>query len=417
MKLYKLLFLLLFLLSASVAFGQSSAELKRKKEALQREIDLLQKNANKVANNKRLTLSQINALNAKIRLMQNKIGVINSEMKNLDNQIHENTNTVQNLKGQLGQLKKEYASMIRFAQRNRSSYDKMMFIFAARDFNQAYMRIKYLQQFGQYRKKQADYIQGKQKDLNYKIVILDKNLKEKSSLLHEQENEKNKLGKNKNEQSRVLNKFSKEERQYKQDISERKKLQVQLDRNIRAAISREIEIARKKAEEEERLAAASAKADNKPAPVAKAKTTAGYLTATPEAAKLSTAFESNRGSLPWPVATGSITERFGKHMEGQASYVNDGVNIETAENSPVRAVFNGKVTTVMDQFGKYFVLIQHGQYFTVYQNLKSVTVAKGEEVSTKQTIGTVANSEGTPQLQFQIRRGMVAQNPEAWIAK
>jgi len=132
---------------------------------------------------------------------------------------------------------------------------------------------------------------------------------------------------------------------------------------------------------------------------------------------LSTAFESNRGSLPWPVATGSITERFGKHMEGQASYVNDGVNIETAENSPVRAVFNGKVTTVMDQFGKYFVLIQHGQYFTVYQNLKSVTVAKGEEVSTKQTIGTVANSEGTPQLQFQIRRGMVAQNPEAWIAK
>lgn len=417
MKLFKLLFLVLFLLSASVVFGQSSAELKRKKEALQREIDLLQKNANQVANNKKMTLSQINALNAKIRLMQNKIGVINSEIKNLDNQIHENTNTVQNLKGQLAQLKKEYASMIRFAQRNRSSYDKMMFIFASRDFNQAYMRIKYLQQFGQYRKKQADYIQGKQKDLRTKIVILDKNLKEKSSLLHEQENEKNKLGKNKTEQSRVLNKFTKEERKYRQDITERKKLQVQLDRNIRAAIAREIEAAKKKAEEEDRLAAASAKADNKPAPAATAKTTAGYLTATPEAAKLSTAFESNRGSLPWPVAVGSIIEQFGKHMEGQASYVNDGVNIETAENSPVRAVFNGKVTTVMDQFGKYFVLIQHGQYFTVYQNLKTVTVAKGDVVTTKQTIGTVANSEGTPQLQFQIRRGMVAQNPEAWIAK
>ena len=408
---------MLFLLSASVAVAQSSAELKRKKEALQREIDLLQRNANKVAKDKRLTLSQINALNAKIRLRQNKIGVINSEIKNLDNQIHENTNTVHSLRSQLGQLKKEYANMIRFAQRNRSSYDKMMFIFAARDFNQAYMRVKYLQQFGQYRKKQADYIQGKQKDLNHKIVILDKNLKEKSGLLQEQENERNKLGKNKTEQSRVLSKFSKEERKYKQDIAARKKLQVQLDRNIRAAIAREIEIARKKAEEEERLAAASAKADNKPAPVAKEKTTASYLTATPEAAKLSTAFENNRGSLPWPVATGSIIERFGKHMEGQASYVNDGVNIETAENSPVRAVFNGKVTTVMDQYGKYFVLVQHGQYFTVYQNLKSVTVSKGDQVSTKQTIGTVATSEGTPQLQFQIRRGMVAQNPEAWIAK
>ena len=417
MKLYKLLFLLSFLLYASVVVAQSSAELKRKKEALQREIDLLQRNANKVAKDKRLTLSQINALNAKIRLRQNKIGVINSEIKNLDNQIHENTNTVHSLRSQLGQLKKEYANMIRFAQRNRSSYDKMMFIFAARDFNQAYMRVKYLQQFGQYRKKQADYIQGKQKDLNHKIVILDRNLKEKSNLLHEQENEKNKLGKNKSEQSRVLSKFSKEEKKYRQDIAARKKLQVQLDRNIRAAIAREIEIARKKAEEEERLAAASAKADNKPAPAVKEKSTASYLTATPEAAKLSTAFENNRGSLPWPVATGSIIERFGKHMEGQASYMNDGVNIETAENSPVRAVFNGKVTTVMDQYGKYFVLVQHGQYFTVYQNLKSVSVAKGDQVSTKQTIGIVANSEGTPQLQFQIRRGMVAQNPEAWIAK
>ncbi|RZK66513.1 MAG: peptidase M23, partial [Pedobacter sp.] len=187
--------------------------------------------------------------------------------------------------------------------------------------------------------------------------------------------------------------------------------------NIRNAIAREIEIERKKAEAEERLAAANAAADNKPAPATKARSNAGYLNATPEAAKLSNAFESNRGSLPWPVAAGSITERFGNHMEGQASYTNDGVNIETAEGATVRAVFNGKVTTIRNQFGKYFVLIKHGEYFTVYQNLKSVSVAQGDEVTTKQTIGTVADNEGTPQLQFQVRRGMNAQNPEGWIAK
>jgi len=424
MKLYRLLLFFVLILFAGQASAQSSAELKRKKEAIQREIDLLQKNANKAASNKKLTLSQINALNAKIRLMQNKIGVINSEIKNLDNQIHENTNTVYNLKGQLGQLKKEYASMIRFAQRNKNAYDKMMFIFAARDFNQAYKRIKYLQQFGQYRKKQADYIQGKQKDLNYKIVILDKNLKEKSSLLQEQENEKNKLGKNKSEQSAVLNKYSKQEKQLRQDIAARIRTRAQLDRSIRAAINREIELARRKAEEEareaERIAAAKAKADNKPAPVAaasKPKTSGAYLTATPESARLSSQFEGNRGSLPWPVATGSITEGFGRHMEGQASYTNDGVNIETSEGAAVRAVFNGVVTAVDAQLGRYYVLIKHGEYFTVYSNLKSVSVSKGDNVTTKQTIGTVANSDGTPQLQFQIRRGIAAQNPEAWIAK
>ncbi|RZK79743.1 MAG: peptidase M23 [Pedobacter sp.] len=417
MKLFKLLLILVIIFFATGAMAQSSAELKRKKEALQREIDLLQKNANIAASSKKLTLSQINSLNAKIRLMQSKIGVINSEMKNLDNQIHENTNTVHTLKEQLDQLRKEYASMIRFAQRNRNAYDKMMFIFAASDFNQAYKRITYLQQFSNYRRKQSDYITGKEKDLNYKIVILDKNLKQKSSLLQEQENERNKLGKSKNEQAKVLNKFSREEKQYRNDIAARRKLQVQLDRSIRSAIAREIEIERKKAEAEERLAAANAAADNKPAPATKARSNAGYLNATPEAAKLSNAFESNRGSLPWPVATGSITERFGNHMEGQASYTNDGVNIETAESAAVRAVFNGKVTTIRNQFGKYFVLIKHGEYFTVYQNLKSVSVSQGDEVTTKQTIGTVADNEGTPQLQFQIRRGMNAQNPEAWIAK
>jgi septal ring factor EnvC (AmiA/AmiB activator) len=424
MKLYRLLLCLFFIGYAATVSAQSSSELKRKKEAIQREIDLLQKNAAKAANNKKLTLGQINALNAKIRLMQNKISVINSEMKNLDNQIHENTNIVHNLKGQLGTLKKEYASMIRFAQRNRNAYDKMMFIFASQDFNQAYKRIKYLQQFGQYRKKQADYIQGKEKDLNYRIVVLDKNLKEKSSLLQEQESEKNKLGKNKSEQSVVLNTYSKQEKQYKQDIAARERLRAQIDRNIRAAIAKEIEIARRKAEEEERAAeraaAAKAKAENKPAPVAaasKPKTSGSYLTATPESARLSSQFESNRGSLPWPVSVGTITQGFGRYMVGQAAAINDGIDIETTDGAAVRAVFNGKVTTIMPQLGRYFILIQHGEYFTVYQNLKSVSVSKGDQVTTKQTIGVVANDEGTPHLQFQIRRGQSPQNPEAWIAK
>ncbi|WP_342330379.1 peptidoglycan DD-metalloendopeptidase family protein [Pedobacter sp. FW305-3-2-15-E-R2A2] len=439
MKLNKLLLLLLLVCSATIAVAQNSSELKRKKEAIQREIELLQRNLTKTAKNKKLTQAQINALNTQISLMQNKITVINSEIKNLDNQIHENTNTVINLKGQLSQLKKEYAGMIRFAQRNRNAYEKMMFVFAASDFNQAYKRIKYLQQFGQYRKKQAGYIQGTQKDLNYKIVVLDKNLKEKSSLLHEQENEKDKLGKNKNEQAQVLNKFNKQEKQYRQDIVTRKKQQAQIDRSIRAAIVREIAIARKKAEEaaraaeraaaakaaaERAAAIAKAKAENKPAPVAavaKPKTVTAnssnnYLTATPEAAKLSAAFESNRGSLPWPVATGTTTESFGKHKEGQATYDNAGITIQTNEGAAVRSVFNGKVTKVGNALGRYYVLIKHGQFFTVYQNLKSVSVGQGDDVSTKQTIGTVASSGDMPELQFQIYRGAVAQNPAGWLS-
>ncbi|MCD0487840.1 peptidoglycan DD-metalloendopeptidase family protein [Pedobacter sp. MC2016-14] len=431
MKLHKLLLFLLLVTFASKGFAQSSSELKRKKEAIQREIELLQRNLNKAASSKKLTLGEIRALNAKIGLMQNKITVINSEIKNLDNQIHENTNTVHSLRDQLGQLKKEYAGMIRFAQRNRNSYDKMMFIFAANDFNQAYKRIKYLQQFGQYRKKQADYIQGTEKNLNYKIVVLDKSLKEKNNLLREQENERQRLDKNKSERATVLNQVSKQEKRFRQDIATRKRQQAQIDRSIRDAIRREIEIARRaeearrKAEAEEAArvaaaAAAKAKAENRPAPAVvaeKPKATGNYLNATPELAKLSASFESNRGSLPWPVANGTITERFGKHTEGQASYDNSGVTITTGEGASIRAVFNGKVTKVSSVMGMYFVLIKHGEYFTVYQNLRSVSVAAGDNVTTKQTIGVVANSGEMPELQFQIYRGATAQNPESWIAR
>ena len=417
MKLHKLLLFLLFVTIASTAVAQSSSQLKRKKEAIQREIELLQKNLNIAAQSKKLTLSEIRALSTKISLMQNKITVINSEIKNLDSEIHENTNTVHSLQGQLAQLKKEYAGMIRFAQRNRNSYDKMMFIFAARDFNQAYKRIKYLQQFGQYRKKQADYIQGTEKNLNYKIVVLDKSLKAKSNLLREQESEQSKLAKNKNEQASVLNKFSKQEKELGRDIAKRKKQQSAIDREIRNAIQREIALARKRAEEEARAAAAKARADNKPAPVERAKTNSNYLTSTPEAAKLSAGFENNRGRLPWPVGQGSITEGFGRHKEGEAGYTNDGVNIMTSDGASVRAVFGGEVLFVRMIQGIYVVAIRHGDYFTIYQNLKSPSVSKGEKVETRQTIGTVATTSDGPLLHFEIMRGQDKLNPEAWIAK
>ncbi|WP_316832434.1 murein hydrolase activator EnvC family protein [Pedobacter aquatilis] len=429
MKLHKLVFILFFSVFALSVSAQTANELRRKKEAIERDIEQLQKSLNKAASGKKLTLQQINAINAQIRLRQEKIGTINSEIKNLDNQISQNTNTVHTLQGQLGDLKKEYAGMIRFAQRNRNSYDKMMFIFAAKDFNQAYKRIKYLQQFSQYRKKQAGYIESTQQDLNGKIKVLDKTLREKSDLLKEQERERERLGKDKNQQSAVLNNLSKQERTFKQDIASKQRQRAQYDRMIRAAIQRAIEeearreAARKKAAEEARLAAAAkAKAENKPvptttAPVAKAKSTGELLTATPEAAKLSEGFENNRGRLPWPVATGQITERFGMHKVDQATYTNDGVDITTSEGATVRAVFSGTVKLVQNYLGKNLVLISHGEYFTVYQNLKSVNVSVGTKVDTKDAIGTVANTEGVPLLNFQIRRVSTPLNPEAWISK
>lgn len=420
MKVLKSIFFLVLFCIVSEAFAQSSSELKRQKEALTREIESLNKSLDQTANNKNLSLKEVRALNAQIRLREKKIGIINSEVKLLDNQISDNTNTVRSLQSQLVKLKKEYAAMVLFAFRNQSSYSKLMFIFASQDFNQAYKRLKYLQQFGDYRKKQAQYIEGTQKELNVKISELDRNKQEKNHLLSDQQKEKQTLGIQKNSKSKVLNSLASQEKKLKQELTQKQRESAVLNRAIQNAINREIEAARKRAEEEARAAAAKAKAENKDAPDYKPVASgSSILAATPESAKLSSDFLGSRGSLPWPVTSGMIIEDFGNHTIGRnVTTENNGVDIKTAPGSSVRAVFGGEVAAVQNISGSFAVLIRHGEYFTVYSNLKSASVSRGQKVTLKQNIGVVITDpiDGTTEVHFEVRKGAVPMDPAGWLA-
>jgi len=197
MRLKKAFLFLLFVGFAMHSFAQSSAELKRKRDKITEELDKLNDEYTKISRDKRTSLKQLSLLKAQIDLREEKIKTANSEIRLLDHQISNNSNNVRSLQSQLDQLKKEYAAMVLFAFRNQSAYNKLMFIFAANDFNQAYKRLKYMQQFGDYRQRQAGYIEGTQKDLHVKIVALDQDKKEKKNILQDQEKEKEKLGKEK----------------------------------------------------------------------------------------------------------------------------------------------------------------------------------------------------------------------------
>ncbi|WP_291399396.1 peptidoglycan DD-metalloendopeptidase family protein [Daejeonella sp.] len=420
MKSLKCIFFLFFFSLASQAFAQSSSDLRRQKEALTREIESLNRSLNQTANNKNLSLKEIRALNAQIRLREKKINVINSEVKLLDNQISDNTNTVRSLQSQLNKLKKEYAAMVLFAFRNQSAYNKLMFIFAAENFNQSYKRLKYLQQFSEYRKKQARYIEGTQKDLNVKIVELDRNKQEKNNLLSDQQKEKKTLGIQKNSKSKVLTSLTTQEKKLKQELTQKQKESARLNRAIQNAINREIEEARRRAEAEAKAELAKAKAENRAAPDARPVASgSSILSATPESAKLSSDFLGSRGNLPWPVSNGMVIEDFGNHTIGRNVTVeNNGVDIKTAPGSQVRAVFAGEVAAVQNISGSYAVLIRHGEYFTVYSNLKSVTVSRGQKVTLKQSIGVVITDpvDGTTEVHFEVRKGATPLNPSSWLS-
>jgi septal ring factor EnvC (AmiA/AmiB activator) len=429
MKFFRIAFFLICVFAVTDVFAQSSAELKRRRDKYTEELEQLNREYQETASNKKVSLKQLNILKAQINLREEKILNINAEVRNLDNQISQSNNTVRSLQSQLDQLKKDYAGMVLFAYRNQSAYNKLMFIFASKDFNQAYRRLKYLQQFGTYRERQAGYIQGTQKDLHVKINELDRNKKEKNNLLTEQEKEKQNLGKEKNNQVKVIVDLSKQQGRLKQQQRDVQKKLARTNREIVAAIKREIEILKRKAEEEARAAAkaaaAKAKAENREvvAPKAKAITKSSsnseVLNSTPEAAKLSNDFLGNRGRLPWPVAAGQLVHGFGTYTDSEGiRNDNTGYEIRTNPGASVRAVFEGEVKRIIDVIGTSLVIIKHGEYFTAYSNLKSVSVSVGQKVSTKQVIGTVAidPSTGDATVNFSLSKGTAFVDPRLWLA-
>jgi murein hydrolase activator len=425
MRYFKTILFLFFILAASVVHAQSSQELKREKDRLTQQLDDLNREYEQTSNNKKVNMKQLSLLKQKIALRQQKIDVINSEVRGLDDQISQDNNTVHNLEAQLKQLKDEYAAMVLFTYHNQSAYNKLMFIFAAKDFNQSYKRLKYLQQIGTYREHQADYIVQTQSELHIKINDLDNSKKEKTSLLTDERKQKETLGKERNDQVKVVADLSKHEGLLKQQQKDLQRKIAKTNKEIILAIRRDIEEARRKAEAEEKAKAdadlAAGKTDSKEASkkiITRHSTSSEVLNATPESAKLSNDFLGNRGLLPWPVTNGIVVQGFGKYNDAEGilneSY---GWDIRTNQDGPVRSVFEGEVKNIVNISGTFLVIINHGEYYTAYSNLKSTSVKVGQKVATKQNIGIAATdpTTGDAIVNFVLQKGKDPVNPKLWL--
>ncbi|GAB3822706.1 hypothetical protein GCM10028895_27790 [Pontibacter rugosus] len=206
------------------------------------------------------------------------------------------------------------------------------------------------------------------------------------------------------QQDSVITRLSKQETNLKQEVAERQQAVKKLDNLIADIVREEIARAARAAREAGKATSGST---NK-------------VTLTPEMALTSSSFAGNKGRLAWPVERGFISQQFGRHNHPVLKGVvveNRGVDIQTAQGAPARAIFEGKVLTVATVPGmNNIVMIQHGEYFTVYAKLKTVSVKPGQTVKLKETIGTVyTDSDGTTELQFQIWKNSSNMNPSDWI--
>jgi murein hydrolase activator len=397
--------------------GLSKQELENKKKKLLKDIQYTQSVLERTKQNKETTMQSLLALRKQIEARENLITTINNESKLLDRQIELKQSSVSELAKQLVQLKKEYAQMLQFAQRNQSAYTKMMFIFSAEDFNQGLKRFKYIQQFNESRKKQVEYILQTQTNLKKNIEELEAQKRSKLMLIEEQEREKEKLDSDKEKKNNLVNDLQSRERTLRIDLDKKNQQVAQLNRAIQDAIQREIEEAKRKAEEEARKKAI---ASGKPVPKS-GTSTSNALTLTPEAQRISDNFAANQNKLPWPVEKGYIIGQFGVHPHPVLSGVkisNNGIDIQTEMNANVRAVFEGEVREVFSIPGQNFnILIGHGEFFTVYTNLLRVDVKKGDKVSAKQALGMAYTVPGKSltEIHFELWRGTQKLDPALWL--
>ncbi len=401
-----LVYILLFF--AAPGFSQQSKkELEKRKEKIQREIDFTNKQLQIVTKNKSATKEQLETLQKKIKLREQLIGTINGEIQALGGQIAHTTNEITTLEDKMQHLKESYAGMIRFANKNRNVYQRLMFVFAAADFNQAYKRITYLKEYSRNRILQAQQIASTQSELTDKKQELVSRKNEKTNLKVSEQNNKITLEKEKTQQDQLMKSLTVREQKLRKDLAEKQAAKQKLDRAIESLIRKEIEAERKKA-----VAAGK-----------KNVTTANVFTSTPEALKLSSSFSNNKGHLPWPVEQGAISSTFGEHPHKELKGImikNNGIDIQSNKGSSARTIFDGTVSGVITIPGSNkAVIIRHGEYLTVYSNLTEVNVKTGDKVTTRQIIGSIGEDDDKEraEVHLEIWKTTTKLDPQVWIAR
>ena len=397
--------LLSVLLTYPTQAQDSKKKLEQQKAKIEEEIQYTNKLLDQTKKSKQVTLEQLVMINKQINKREELIGSISYEIVKLDNQINSTADTIKQLNQTIQKLQDEYARMIYFAQKNQGSYSRLMFIFSAKDFNQAYQRTKYFQQYSSYRQNQVRVIKESQEELNKKRTLLEVQRKEALVLKKMEESEKQKLSKEKSAQDQAVQKLSKQEKELLKKIKDNEKAARRLQKAIEDLIAAELEKARK----------AAKKSGTAPTPENK-------FALTPAEMQLSSNFASNRGRLPWPTERGVIAATFGEHAHPVLKGIktkNNGVDIATEKGHIARSIFDGEVSSTMTLPNYHnVVIIRHGEYLTVYSNLDQLYVKKGDKVKIKERIGVIhTDDNGKTTMHFELWHGKTLQNPELWILK
>ena len=375
--------------------GQDINQLRSQREKSKEEISRTEQLLEQTQATRKDELQNLKLVNRNIGVRSRVINGISNEIALLDKQIRANSSAIDTLENEILLLKKDYGNVIQQTYLNRNAYHRSQYIFAASDFNQAFKRIKYMQQYAHFRKAQAEKIEMKTEELKQANIKQESDKNMRKELLMDEQREMAKLSNDKKAREVILRDLQKQEKQVKKDLEALKASYRKLESEIAKLVS---------------------------AGTGSEMSSTG-MRMTPEEKIISNEFSQNMGRLPWPVTKGVISMGHGRQNVPGLKNVeieNPGISIVTEDNAVIQSVFEGKVSSVMMLTGGIVcVLIKHGEYFSVYVNITDVKVKVGDLVKIKQEIGraTRGGKDGNPEFIFQIWKGRDNLDPEKWLAR
>jgi murein hydrolase activator len=383
---------LIYLSLFSSLQGQTKAELEEKRTKTLNEISYVDNLLKSTAKEKNESMNAIKIIGNKLNLRESVITGMRQEISLISDRVELNTIAIDMMESDLVKLKSDYAKAVINSYRSQKGNPELGYILSAKDFNQGYKRLKYLQQVTKFRRRESEIISELKSQIETSKMKLQNDFYRVSDLKSKEEQQKNLL---QNEQERkqiMVKSLSSKEKQLKRELEEKKRIAQKIENEI----ARIIEEERKK----------TIKSDN-----------------TPEQKLISENFAENKGRLPWPVTRGIITSHFGIQKHPVLKYLtedNIGIEITSSGKMSARSVFEGEVVKVFAISGANMtVIIRHGKYLSVYANIVNVKVKTGDKVVTKQDIGDVYSDTKDSYncvLKFMIFESKY-QDPEIWIAK
>lgn len=365
------------------------------------------------------------------------IDSVNANIAVLDSQL-----TV--LKDELEERRQHYISSVRYMYRNRNAQSQLIFVLSAKNFDQMYRRLRFMNEYTTHQRAQGEAVKQKSEQVAVKLGELNEARSELNVLLAQNEAEQRDMEQKKTDQQRIVAELQQEQKTVDKLIAQQLREESELTAKINKLIAEELERQRRAEEERRRQLAEQRRREREQANVnvnanenengngnnnsrrnrrsrpnpstpSTPSTTPTYRDANPDR-QLTGSFRSNKGRLPVPI-TGSyrVVRPFGDYVIGGVTLTSSGVHLEGQPGAQARCVFNGEVSRVYNsgQNG-YVVMVRHGRYISVYSNLSSVSVTAGQQVTTNQTLGTIGPSHI---LMFRLQDWDQLLNPKKWLSR